>query len=349
MNHSNVVLSVQDLQVSYLTTRGRMRAVNHVSFDLHQGETLALIGESGCGKSTLNLSLIQLLPKTGVVDGGRVVYANRGGQQIDILSLRGEKLRRFRWAECAMVFQAALNSLNPVIRVRDMVLDTARAHGNSDTKAVTHRALELFRMVRLDPDRVFNAYPHQLSGGMRQRVLIALSVLLDPQVLLLDEPTTAVDILTQRTIIDVLKTLRRELGISMIFISHDLSIAAEMADTVATMYAGEIVEIGPVNDVFYRPAHAYTLGLMRAVPRLSTDREELNSIPGSPPDLIAPPPGCKFHPRCGFATDICKTAPPPAAIHATEDAFMPHQFACHHADRVMRDAQENPAHARAVD
>ena len=328
---NDVVLSVRDLSVSYITTRGRMRAVNGVSFDLHRGETLALIGESGCGKSTLNLSLIGLLPRGGRVDSGQVMYTRRDGQNVDALKLKGEALRRFRWAECAMVFQAALNSLNPVIRVRDMVHDTAKAHGERDVNKVSKRALELFRMVRLDPKRVYDAYPHQLSGGMRQRVLIALSVLLNPQVVLLDEPTTAVDILTQRTIIDVLKTLRTELGISMIFISHDLSIAAEMADTVATMYAGDIVEIGGVQSMFYRPAHAYTLGLLQAVPRMSIDREHLNSIPGSPPDMIAPPSGCRFHPRCPFATDVCSTKVPPA-LKIGEG----HLAACHHADRVMQ-------------
>jgi len=174
-----------------------------------------------------------------------------------------------------------------------------------------------------------------LSGGMRQRVLIALSVLLNPQVVLLDEPTTAVDILTQRTIIDVLKTLRSELGISLIFISHDLSIAAEMADTVATMYAGDLVEIGAVNEMFYRPAHAYTLGLLNAVPRLSADRESLNSIPGSPPDMIDAPSGCKFHPRCQFATEICQTTMP--ALH---DQGAVHLAACHHSDQVRMSAQE---------
>lgn len=344
---SDIVLSVQGLSISYLTARGRLRAVNGVSFDLHQGETLALIGESGCGKSTLNLGVMQLLPRTALVDAGKVIYTPRGGQPIDALKLKGSALRRFRWAECSMVFQAALNSLNPVIRVRDMVYDTARAHGENDMKRIKARALELFKMVRLDPDRVFDAYPHQLSGGMRQRVLIALSVLLNPQVVLLDEPTTAVDILTQRTIIDVLKTLRRELGISLIFISHDLSIAAEMADTVATMYAGDLVEIGTVNEMFYRPAHAYTLGLLNAVPRLSADREALNSIPGSPPDMIDAPSGCKFHPRCSFATEICQTSVPKLEVLNRDGAA--HWAACHHSDQVRLSAQEVLADDHAAD
>lgn len=335
MAQNDVVLSVRDLSISYMAHRGRVQAVNCVSFDLHKGETLALTGESGCGKTTLNLGIIGLLPKTGRIDQGQILYTRRGGQTIDVRSLSEAQMRQFRWAECAMVFQAALNSLNPVLPIREMVYDTTRAHGHRDRHKVRERALELFRKVRLDPLRVFNAYPHELSGGMRQRVLLALGVLLNPQVVILDEPTTAVDILTQRTILEVLKALRDEMDFSIIFISHDLSIAAEMADTVATMYAGEIVEIGPVNEIFYRPRHAYTLGLLEAVPQLSTGAEELRSIPGSPPDLIEPPSGCKFHPRCPFATRRCREEAPPL-IEVGSD----HRVACFESAQVLAQSQE---------
>ncbi|MBZ0275741.1 MAG: ABC transporter ATP-binding protein [Anaerolineae bacterium] len=331
LDHSKVVLSIQDLSVSYLATRGRVRAVNKASFDLHAGETLALIGESGCGKSTLNLALIRQLPKTGSIDTGSILYTARDGSQVDILKLEDKAMRRFLWSECAMVFQGALNSLNPVIRVSSMVYDTAQAHGMSKSEA-RERMLELFRKVRLDPDRVFNAYPHELSGGMRQRVLLALALLLRPQVVIMDEPTTAVDILTQRSILDVLKQLREELNFSVIFISHDLAVAAEIADTIVTMYAGDIVEIGPVNEVYYHSRHAYTLGLLEAAPHLSTGAEDLHSIPGSPPDLIEPPPGCKFHLRCRFATDDCRTTPPPPLPAAAEPT---HFAACYHTDAVL--------------
>ena len=332
----DIVLSVQGISISYLAHRGRVRAVNKVSFDLHQGEALALIGESGCGKSTLSLGIIRLLPKTGTIDQGRVLYTNRDGTEIDMNTLNERQLRRFRWAECAMVFQAALNSLNPVIRVRDMVYDTAHAHGIHDQAYIRKRMLDLFRKVRLDPERVFNAYPHELSGGMRQRVLLAMGVLLDPQVVILDEPTTAVDILTQRTILEVLKDLRDLMGFSIIFISHDLSIAAEMADTVATMYAGEIVEIGPVNELFYRPRHAYTYGLLEAVPQLGTGAQDLISIPGSPPDLIEPPSGCKFHPRCPLATPRCRAEIPPLVEEAPG-----HKVACFESAQVLARSQQH--------
>jgi len=324
-----VVLSVRDMSVSYLAQRGRVRAVQNVSFDLHAGETLALIGESGCGKSTLNLALIRQLPKTASIDSGTAIYTQRDGKTLDALKLGGRALRRFLWSEMSMVFQGALNSFNPVLRVSDVVYDTAAAHrmSRNDAKA---RALNLFEKVRLDPLRVFNAYPHEMSGGMRQRTLLALALLLRPQVVIMDEPTTAVDILTQRSILDVLHVLRAELNFSIIFISHDLAVAAEIADTVATMYAGEIVEQGPVNEVFYRPRHAYTLSLLKAAPRLSTGREELMSIPGSPPDLISPPSGCKFHPRCPFATQVCQDVVPPLVQKEQR-----HWVACHHTDAVL--------------
>jgi peptide/nickel transport system ATP-binding protein len=334
---NNVVLSVRDISVSYEARRGRVRAVQNVSFDLHAGETLALIGESGCGKSTLNLALIRQLPRSASIDTGQAIYTQRDGKTLDILKLNDRSLRRFLWSEMSMVFQGALNSFNPVLRVSDLVYDTAAAHRMNKAEA-KKRALDLFEKVRLDPLRVFNAYPHEMSGGMRQRTLLALALLLRPQVVIMDEPTTAVDILTQRSILDVLHVLRAELNFSVIFISHDLAVAAEIADTVATMYAGEIVEQGPVNEVFYRPRHAYTLSLLKAAPRLSTGREELMSIPGSPPDLISPPSGCKFHPRCPLATQVCIDTVPPLVEMETR-----HLVACHHTDAVLAASTEEPA------
>ncbi len=323
-----VVLEVRNLSAEYAASRGAVRAVENVSFTLHRGEALALIGESGSGKTTLSLALIRMLVRSAKVTQGSVRYL-KNGQSVDVLALSERELRRFRWAECAMVFQGAQNAFNPVLRVREQFLDTAYAHGKRDRAWVKKRTLDLFKLVRLDPERVYNSYPHELSGGMKQRALLALGVLLGPQVVILDEPTTALDILTQRAIIDVLSEMRSRLGFSIIFISHDLALAAEMADRVATMYAGEIVEAGTVDDLFYEPLHPYTLGLLRSVPRLSGS-QDLVSIPGSPPDLISPPPGCKFHPRCPFATGRCEQDAPPL-----EDYGGGHQAACWHTERVI--------------
>ncbi len=327
MNES--VLSVQNVSISYASKRGPVQAVNRMSFELRRGEALALIGESGSGKTTISLALIRMLSQNARVTEGRVIY-RRGGKEIDVLGLSDEGMRRFRWQDCAMVFQGAQNAFNPVLKIREQFADTARAHGKNDPKWVRQRTQELLRLVRLDPERVFESYPHELSGGMKQRTLLALGVLLDPQIVILDEPTTALDILTQRAIIEVLNEMQERLQFSIIFISHDLALAAEMADRVATVYAGEIVELGEVDDIFYAPLHPYTLGLLRSVPRLSGGREELSSIKGNPPDLINPPSGCKFHPRCPFATEKCAREAPPLQEHARS-----HQAACWHTDKVV--------------
>lgn len=318
------ILSVQDLRIEYHTRAGRVLAVDGASFDLHAGESIALIGESGSGKTTLGLGLLRLLPKSGQTPAGQIMYRRRDGQVVDILRLSREGVRRFRWQECAMVFQAAQNALNPVARVWDQMLDTVRAHRSVRRDEVRERSERLLRMVQLEPGRVLHAFPHELSGGMRQRVLIAMSLLLDPQILILDEPTTALDILTQRAIIDVLRSLRDQLHFAMLFISHDLSLAAELADRVATMYAGKIVEFGAVRDAFYDPKHPYTLGLIKAMPPVAGDLYEMTSIPGAPPSLLNLPSGCSFHPRCAYARPRCESDSPPQ-YRVTSD----HVSACH--------------------
>ncbi len=332
----DVVLSVRDLEVSYTAARGQVRAVRRVSFDLNAGETMALIGESGSGKTTLGMTLVRLLPSSAQVTHGQVTFYGEDGKATDLTKLSDEELRRFRWQECAMVFQSALNALNPVMRIRDHFSDTYKAHTDPRSKlsrgAIMERATECLRFVQLDPGRVLNSFPHQLSGGMRQRVMIALGLLLKPRVLILDEPTTALDVLTQRAIIEVLRRLKTELRFAMIFVSHDLSLAAELADRVATTYAGRIVEIGDVNQIFYHPRHPYTVGLLDAVPTLAGERQDLISIPGSPPDLIDLPSGCKFHPRCPYATDQCREEDPPLIDVAQGQAS-----ACWHWEKLGAD------------
>jgi peptide/nickel transport system ATP-binding protein len=308
-----------------------VQAVRGVTFDVRPGEALAFIGESGCGKTTLGLALVQLLPAAGTIERGQITY-RRGTQYYDVLAMSQSELRAFRWSECAMIFQSAQNAFNPVLRIRDQVTDTARAHGATDKREVRERMMELFKLVQLEPERVMRAFPHELSGGMRQRVLLALGLLLDPQLIILDEPTTALDVLTQRAVIEVLRDVRARLDFSLIFISHDLSLAAELADRVATMYAGALIETGSVWDIYSRPRHPYTLGLIRAVPTLAGERQELASIPGSPPDLIDLPPGCKFSARCPYATSRCRQEEPPLM------PVGPQQYAaCWHWQEVAAD------------
>lgn len=327
-NGKHAPLRIDNVHIHYKTSKGLVQAIRGVTIDLRAGESLALIGESGSGKSTLGLGIVRLLVKTAEIHKGTISYA-RNGRIVNVLDLAPEPLRQFRWKECAMVFQSALNAFNPVLRVWDQIWDTAKAHGWNNKQEVRQHTLDLLDFVQLDANRVINAYPHELSGGMRQRVLIAMSLLLDPQILILDEPTTALDILTQRTIITLLRRLKEEKKFTMIFISHDLAIAAELADRIATMYAGRVIEIGKTDDLFYSPRHPYTLGLIRAVPTVTGGFEELSSIPGSPPDFINMPSGCKFHPRCRFVTDKC-VAEEPELEPVGDDHFS----ACWHWEEV---------------
>jgi peptide/nickel transport system ATP-binding protein len=324
---SETTLSLRNLTIEYQAKRGAVQAVRNINLDVQRGEALALIGESGSGKTTMGLGVVRLLPSTATIRKGEIIYRRaRNGltQETRVLDLKPRQMRQFRWKECAMVFQAALNAFNPVLRIADQFGDTAQAHGYLRGRALKERAYHLLNLVRLDPDRVWRSYPHELSGGMRQRVLIALGLLLEPQLLILDEPTTALDILTQRNVMDVLKELRTKLDFSLIFISHDLSLAAELADRVATMYAGKVVELSDVYTTFKNPLHPYTIGLIQAVPTLTAHKDHVTSIPGSPPDLIDMPPGCKFHPRCPLAIDRCRQEEPELEATTTPD----HQVAC---------------------
>jgi peptide/nickel transport system ATP-binding protein len=330
---ADVVLSVKDLKLEYASRRGPVQALRGVTFDLYKGETLALIGESGCGKSTLGFALIRMSPGNAKLTGGSI-YLIDGEKKIDLMKLSEKEVRRLRWTDIAMMLQAALNAYNPVIRIIDHFMDTAKAHGLHDRAEVEKRARRLLKAVHLDADRVLPSYPHELSGGMRQRVLLALGLLMQPKVVILDEPTTALDILTQRAIIELLRELKKEFNFSLIFISHDLSLAAELADRVATMYAGQIIELCDVYEAFGAPRHPYTLGLTRAVPTLHGDAEELTSIPGSPPDFVNMPTGCKFHPRCAFATEICRQVEP--KLEGPDG----HLAACHHWERVRAESQK---------
>lgn len=334
----DVVLSVRNFSVEYKARRGGVKAVRDANFDLYKGESMALIGESGSGKTTLALGLVKMLVRMARITDGEVLYT-RDGKTTDVMSLNDKQMRSFRWRECSIVFQAAQNAFNPVLRISEQFRDTAAAHGLNDRAELDRRTHDLLRKVQLDPNRVLPSYPHELSGGMRQRVLIALALLLQPQIVILDEPTTALDILTQRNIIDVLNSLRKQLNFAVLFVSHDLAMAAELADRVATMYAGRIIETGNVYDIFRNPRHPYTFGLMKATPTLHGDAHELVSIEGSPPDLIDMPPGCKFHPRCPFCEEPkCVTEEPPLI-----DVGPRHNAACWYWPKVEATVQADLA------
>lgn len=318
-------LSISGLTVDYRSVQGPVRAARDVSFEVAPDEAVALIGESGSGKSTIALAITRLLPTNAEITAGRIEYRDPDGEVRDVLRLSDRQLRAFRWSACALVPQGAISSLNPVMRVAEHFRDTAEAHGYPGGATLERRAHELFVGVHLDPERVWRAYPHELSGGMRQRVLIALALLLSPRVLILDEPTTALDILTQRSILDVLHELRRTSSFSLIFISHDLAVAAELTDRILAMYAGRLIEMGPTRDLLADPRHPYTIALLRAVPSLQGSTAQVAAIPGSPPDLVNLPPGCPFMPRCPLAADVCALEDPDLSEITAQ-----HAVACHH-------------------
>lgn len=297
------LLDVKDLDVRYLTDRGPVRAVDHVSFDLYPGQVVGLAGESGSGKSTIAHAMLRTLPAPAIITGGKALF--RG---TDILYMDMANLEAFRWRDIAIVFQSAMNSLNPVLRIRDQLQDTMLRHGMTRAEA-EDRSLELFKLVGIESARL-DAYPHQLSGGMRQRAVIAIALALNPSLLIMDEPTTALDVVVQKDILQQIADLRTQLGFSILFITHDLSLLVEFSDFISIMYAGEIVERAPARHLFDAPMHPYTVGLMNSFPSISGEKKKLIGIPGAPPDLISPPSGCKFHPRCGRAMPICSKIAP---------------------------------------
>lgn len=317
---NEAILQIRDLVVDYEVREGVLRSVDRVSLDVPMGGFMGLIGESGCGKTTIVEAILNVMPENGYIRQGQVIFAGK-----DILRLPLEEQRRLRWEGIAMVFQAAQNSLNPVMRVWEQMADTVLAHRKASKGWIEERARKLLELVHLDPDRVLRSYPHELSGGMKQRVVIATSLLLDPEMLILDEPTTALDLISQAYLMETLFEIHRELGITMMLVTHDVANVARVADRVAVMYAAEIMEVGPVEDIFYHAFHPYTRGLINAIPSIVGDLSEKRPIPGLPPSLIDPPPGCRFHPRCPHATGICQEMEP-----GMEEMGGGRLVACHH-------------------
>ena len=307
----NNILEIKNLKTSFLTSSGKVKAVRGVSFALKKGEVLGIVGESGSGKTVTSLTIIRLLAGTGIIEDGEIVF---DGQNLAKLGTR--QMRKIRGDRIAMVFQDPMTSLNPLIPVGNQVMEMIQEHNRGMSKAeLRAEALRLLNQVHIpEAEKRFHSYPHEFSGGMRQRVMIAIALACKPDILIADEPTTALDVTIQDQILKLLNQLREEMHMSIIFITHDLGVVAEICDRVVVMYGGKIMEEGLVEDIFGKPAHPYTRGLMASVPDISLDKSvKLVSIPGSPPDMLNPPAGCPFVLRCSHARNVCAEVPPPVA------------------------------------
>jgi peptide/nickel transport system ATP-binding protein len=312
------LIDIEDLRVQYLSPRGPVRAVDGVSFDIRHGEVIGLAGESGCGKSTVAQAILRILQPPAVITGGKIIFD--GGQ--DVLEMSDEELAGFRWRDVSMVFQSAMNSLNPVMTVGDQIIDAIQAHRKVSDEEARKRAADLLQIVGIESARI-DSYPHQLSGGMRQRAVIAIALALKPPLMIMDEPTTALDVVVQKDIMATISRLKDDLGFSILFITHDLSLLVEISDRIAIMYAGQFVELADARELFENPLHPYTRGLMNSFPPLTGERVKLQGIPGSPPDLISPPSGCRFAARCPKRFEPCGIVP------LFAEAAPDHWVACH--------------------
>ncbi|MED3878412.1 ABC transporter ATP-binding protein [Priestia megaterium] len=296
------MIQIKDLHVQFSTYGGRVQAVRGVSFDLHKGETLAIVGESGCGKSVTSQSIMRLIPTPpGRITSGSILFKGQ-----DLTKLSEKKMRDIRGADISMIFQDPMTALNPTLRVGEQIAENIMQHENISKEKAKEKAFEMLELVGIpNPKERLKQYPHEFSGGMRQRIVIAMALVCNPEVLVADEPTTALDVTIQAQILELFKDIQQKTDVSIILITHDLGVVAQVADRVAVMYAGKIVEIGTRRDIFYTPQHPYTKGLLRSVPRLDLYESELVPIAGSPPDLFAPPSGCSFAPRCPYVMEVC--------------------------------------------
>ncbi len=329
-----MILAVDNLAIHYRTSRGVNRAVDGASFSVPEGAVVGLVGESGCGKTTVARAITGVLPRNATIAQGSLKFRGR-----ELVGLGHHAYTDLRWREIAFIPQSAMNSLDPVYRVGTQLAEVLSVRGGFDRGRARRRSVELFEMVGLNPQRLSD-YPHQFSGGMRQRAAIALALALDPKLIIADEPVTALDVIVQRQVLDTIRSLQRRLGLSVILVTHDISVVAYVCDQVVVMYAGQVAESGPTEAVLNQPHHPYTMGLYNAFPDLQRAGDVLVPIDGSPPDLFEPPSGCRFAPRCPFVIDRCSGAPPPFT-HAGDD----HMAACWRAAEApaLRDRAREPA------
>ena len=317
------LLEIKNLNIHYRTKNGIAKAVENVTFSVESGSTLGLVGESGCGKTTIAKAIMRLLPQNGMIAGGELLFKGR-----NLVDFSMDEVRKYRWEEIAMISQSAMNALNPVARIGSQIVEAIKAHRQISRVDANKRMAEVFELVGLSTERAVD-YPHQFSGGMKQRAVIAMALLLDPDLIIADEPTTALDVLVQDQIILKIKELLTKLNNAMILITHDIAVVAETCERMVIMYAGKIMEHADTDDIFYDPYNPYTLGLQNAFPSVKGERKKLISIPGFPPLLINPPPGCRFAMRCPFVLSICKEKEP-----TLEQVAPGHFNACHRAADV---------------
>ena len=314
------LISINDLKTYYFTEEGSVKAVDRVSLEIKKGEVLGLVGESGCGKSTASHSIMRLIKRPGKIVGGKIWFEGK-----DLLSINNEEMRKIRGAEISMIFQNPMSSLNPVFTVENQIAEVIKLHQNVTKTEIKKRIAEIMSKVGIpDPIERMKDYPHEYSGGMAQRVMIAMALSCNPKLLIADEPTTNLDVTIQAQILELMKELRKDFGASILLIGHDLGVMSELADRIAVMYAGKLVECSDLTGLFQKPKHPYTKALLESIPRLDVQTERLRIIPGTVPRLIEPPPGCRFHPRCEYAMEICSEQEPQLAEVEKE-----HAVACH--------------------
>jgi oligopeptide/dipeptide ABC transporter ATP-binding protein len=329
------LLEVIDLKTHFFTEEGVVKAVDGISYHLDKGEVLGIVGESGSGKSVSSLSTLRLIPDPpGRIVGGKILFHGEGGKVVDLAQASEERMQKIRGNRIAMIFQDPMTSLNPYLKVSEQLCEVLELHRGLKRPAAREKGIEMLQSVGIpDPHNRFDDYPHQLSGGMRQRVMIAMALLCEPELLIADEPTTALDVTIQAQILELIRERKEAMGVGIILITHDLGVVARLADRVAVMYAGRIVEQGPVDAIFTEPRHPYTVGLARSIPRLDDARgANLVPIPGLPPSLAKLPGGCPFHPRCPNAMPVCKESYPPERRWVDEGTDIPHLVHCHEED-----------------